>query len=88
MNFQRTARIQKFSKKALTESFLSISNVFYKYEQARTCNIDVWLVLVSKGVTKGKNKNHESESSIPGENETKNWAVICDFLEDNSLVQL
>lgn len=41
------------------------------YEQACITE-DVWLVLVSKGVTKGMNKNHELKSTIPGENETKN----------------
>lgn len=50
------------------------------------CNIDVCFVLVFKGVIKGKNKNYELESSIFGENEIKNWVVICDFLEDNFLV--
>lgn len=33
------------------------------------------------------NKNHDLKSSIPDEKETKNEAVIYDFLEDNTLPQ-
>lgn len=41
-----------------------------------------------KGVIKSMNKNHELKSSIPHENETKNAAVIYDFLEEIPLLQL